>query len=137
MVQHVCCTDGLIRCDVLSRHVLRCAVLCCSGFEGSWVTHPTRWTNQFFRNLLKYDWEVHDGPGGHNQWRPKHKATAPASVKAEPLPEIMSELTIFKLEGVLQPRRGQCLLRLPLLAMVGRWTLMSPFVDSNCVTCIN
>jgi hypothetical protein len=73
--------------------VLLCAVLCCSGFEGSWVTHPTRWTNQFFRNLLKYDWEVHEGPGGHNQWRPKHKTTAPAAVKAKPLPEIMSELT--------------------------------------------
>jgi hypothetical protein len=58
------------------------------------VTHPTRWTNQFFRNLLKYDWEVHEGPGGHNQWRPKHKATAPAAVQAEPLPHIMSELTL-------------------------------------------
>ncbi len=54
------------------------------------MTHPTRWTNQFYRNLLKYDWEVHKGPGGHNQWRPKHKATAPAAVKAEPLPNIMS-----------------------------------------------
>lgn len=60
-----------------------------SGFEGSWVTQPTRWTNQFFRNLLKYDWEVHEGPGGHQQWRPKHKPTAPAAVKAEPLPKIM------------------------------------------------
>lgn len=59
------------------------------------MTHPTRWTNQFFRNLLKYDWEVHVGPGGHHQWRPQHKPTATAAIKAEPLPEIMSKLLCF------------------------------------------
>jgi hypothetical protein len=62
-----------------------------SGFEGSWVTTPTRWTNQFFRNLLQWDWEVHVGPGGHHQWRPVHKPSSTAAAKAEPLPDIMSE----------------------------------------------
>jgi len=54
------------------------------------VTHPTSWTNEYFRNLLNYDWEVHVGPGGHHQWAPKHKPSASASEKAE-LPKIMSE----------------------------------------------
>lgn len=55
------------------------------------MTHPTSWTNEYFRNLLNYDWEVHVGPGGHHQWAPKHKPSASASEKAEPLPKIMSE----------------------------------------------
>ncbi|GLI71653.1 hypothetical protein VaNZ11_016934 [Volvox africanus] len=44
-----------------------------SGFEGPWTTNPTRWDNEYFQNLLKYDWEVHVGPGGHHQWRPVNK----------------------------------------------------------------
>lgn len=39
-----------------------------SGFEGSWTTNPTAWDNSYFRNLLNYDWQVEDGPGGHKQW---------------------------------------------------------------------
>ncbi|KAG2448406.1 hypothetical protein HYH02_006298 [Chlamydomonas schloesseri] len=44
-----------------------------SGFEGPWTTTPTAWGNQYFQNLLDYNWEVHVGPGGHHQWRPKAK----------------------------------------------------------------
>lgn len=40
-----------------------------SGFEGSWTQNPTKWDNEYFHNLLHYDWEVWMGPGGHNQWR--------------------------------------------------------------------
>jgi len=57
-----------------------------SGFEGAWTTSPTRWSNQYFTNLLEFDWEKHKGPGGHWQWRPKHKA---GSNSTEPLPDIM------------------------------------------------
>lgn len=42
-----------------------------SGFEGPWTTKPTKWDNEYFKNLIKYDWEVHKGPGGHFQWRVK------------------------------------------------------------------
>jgi len=42
-----------------------------SGFEGSWTRDPTKWDNEYFTNLLNYDWEVWMGPGGHNQWRVK------------------------------------------------------------------
>ncbi|KAG2424571.1 hypothetical protein HXX76_014451 [Chlamydomonas incerta] len=56
-----------------------------SGFEGPWTTTPTAWDNQYFQNLLAYNWEVHVGPGGHHQWRPKAKD---AKSKA-PLPAVM------------------------------------------------
>ncbi|RIL08872.1 MAG: catalase-peroxidase, partial [Proteobacteria bacterium] len=28
-----------------------------SGIEGAWTTQPTRWDNNFFENLFKYEWE--------------------------------------------------------------------------------
>lgn len=40
-----------------------------SGFEGPWTPVPTQWDNDYFVNLLKYEWEAHKGPGGHFQWR--------------------------------------------------------------------
>lgn len=39
-----------------------------SGFEGPWTTTPTTWSNQYFHNLLNFDWQKHIGPGGHWQW---------------------------------------------------------------------
>ncbi len=47
-----------------------------SGIEGAWTQTPTQWSNLFFENLFKYDWEVHTGPGGAYQWRPKDGAGA-------------------------------------------------------------
>jgi catalase-peroxidase len=41
-----------------------------SGFEGSWTETPTSFTNNFFKNLLEYEWVKHIGPGGHYQWKP-------------------------------------------------------------------
>jgi len=40
-----------------------------SGFEGSWTTSPTRWGNEYFYQLVTYNWTVHKGPGGHWQWK--------------------------------------------------------------------
>jgi catalase-peroxidase len=42
-----------------------------SGLEGIWTTTPTRWSNNFFENLFKYEWELYKSPGGANQWKPK------------------------------------------------------------------
>lgn len=42
-----------------------------SGFEGPWTANPIGWDNDYFKNLINYDWEVHTGPGGSPQWRVK------------------------------------------------------------------
>ena len=42
-----------------------------SGLEGAWTETPTEWSNNFYKNLFEYEWEVHKGPGGKWQWRPK------------------------------------------------------------------
>jgi catalase-peroxidase len=45
-----------------------------SGLEVTWTTTPTKWSNNFFENLFKYDWELTKSPAGANQWRPKNGA---------------------------------------------------------------
>ncbi|KAJ3153079.1 hypothetical protein HDU86_005377 [Geranomyces michiganensis] len=41
-----------------------------SGFEGQWTGEPTKWGNDYFKNLLKYNWTLFDGPAGQPQWKP-------------------------------------------------------------------
>src|ERR1700720_4242101 len=43
-----------------------------SGLEGTWTTTPTKWSNNFFTNLFKYDWELTKSPAGAHQWTPKN-----------------------------------------------------------------
>jgi catalase-peroxidase len=45
-----------------------------SGLEVTWTTTPTKWSNNFFDNLFKYDWELTKSPAGAHQWRPKNGA---------------------------------------------------------------
>ena len=47
-----------------------------SGLEVTWTSTPTRWNNDFFRNLFGYDWELTRSPAGAHQWRPKGDAGA-------------------------------------------------------------
>jgi catalase-peroxidase len=39
-----------------------------SGLEVTWTTTPTQWSNNYFENLFKYDWELTKSPGGAHQW---------------------------------------------------------------------
>ena len=48
-----------------------------SGLEVTWTQTPTKWSNLFFDNLFKYEWELEKSPAGANQWRAKG---APANV---------------------------------------------------------
>ncbi|MEO7260483.1 MAG: catalase/peroxidase HPI [Jatrophihabitantaceae bacterium] len=42
-----------------------------SGLEVTWTATPTRWSNGFFENLFRYDWELVESPAGAKQWQPK------------------------------------------------------------------
>ncbi|MBI1360034.1 MAG: catalase/peroxidase HPI [Alphaproteobacteria bacterium] len=47
------------------------------GPEVTWTQTPTKWSNHFFDNLFKYEWELEKSPAGAQQWRAKN---APADV---------------------------------------------------------
>ena len=53
-----------------------------SGIEGAWTNTPDKWTENYFRLLLDYDYELVKSPAGANQWRPinqKEEDMAPAA----------------------------------------------------------
>ncbi len=41
------------------------------GPEVTWSQTPTKWSNHFFENLFKYEWELTKSPAGANQFRAK------------------------------------------------------------------
>jgi len=43
-----------------------------SGLEVTWTTTPTKWSNNFFENLFKYEWELTKSPAGAHQWVAKN-----------------------------------------------------------------
>ena len=47
-----------------------------SGLEVIWTTTPTKWSNNFFRILFGYEWELTKSPAGAHQWKPKGDAGA-------------------------------------------------------------
>ncbi|MGY3532530.1 MULTISPECIES: catalase/peroxidase HPI [Bradyrhizobium] len=44
------------------------------GPEVTWTQTPTRWSNHFFDNLFKYEWELTKSPAGAKQWKAKGAA---------------------------------------------------------------
>jgi catalase-peroxidase len=47
-----------------------------SSKYGTWTTTPTKWSNDFFKHLFGYEWELCKSPAGAHQWRPKNGAGA-------------------------------------------------------------
>ncbi|WP_428665171.1 catalase/peroxidase HPI [Reyranella sp.] len=47
------------------------------GPEVIWTQTPTKWSNHFFDNLFKFDWELTKSPAGAQQWKAKN---APADI---------------------------------------------------------
>jgi catalase-peroxidase len=46
------------------------------GEEIIWTNTPTKWSNNFFRNLFGFEWELEKSPAGAYQWKPKGGAGA-------------------------------------------------------------
>jgi catalase-peroxidase len=44
------------------------------GPEVIWTQTPTKWSNNFFKNLFGYEWELTKSPAGAYQWKPKGDA---------------------------------------------------------------
>ena len=47
-----------------------------SGLEVIWSQTPTKWSNNFLRNLFRFEWELIKSPAGAYQWKPKGEAGA-------------------------------------------------------------
>src|SRR3954464_12959510 len=45
-----------------------------SGLEVTWTNTPTKWSNNFFENLFKFEWELSKSPAGAQQWVAKGAA---------------------------------------------------------------
>jgi catalase-peroxidase len=43
-----------------------------SGLEVIWTTTPTHWSNNYFENLFRYEWELVKSPAGAHQWVAKN-----------------------------------------------------------------
>ena len=48
-----------------------------AGLEVTWSQTPTKWSNNYFDNLFKYEWELTKSPAGAIQWQAKN---APADI---------------------------------------------------------
>jgi catalase-peroxidase len=48
-----------------------------AGLEVTWSQTPTKWSNHYFDNLFKYEWELTKSPAGAWQWQAKD---APADI---------------------------------------------------------
>ncbi|HXY74644.1 MAG TPA: catalase/peroxidase HPI [Dehalococcoidales bacterium] len=46
------------------------------GPEVIWTNTPTKWSNNFFRILFSFEWELTKSPAGAYQWKPKDNAGA-------------------------------------------------------------
>jgi catalase-peroxidase len=47
-----------------------------SGLEVTWTRTPTKWSQDFFRSLFGYEWELTKSPAGAHQWQAKNGAGA-------------------------------------------------------------
>ncbi|MBC7459921.1 MAG: catalase/peroxidase HPI [Thermoleophilia bacterium] len=47
-----------------------------SGLEVTWTTTPAQWSQDYFRHLFEYEWELTQSPAGAHQWTPKAGAGA-------------------------------------------------------------
>jgi catalase-peroxidase len=65
-----------------------------SGIEGAWVNTPTEWSENYFRLLFDYEYELVRSPAGAQQWQPinqREEDLAPdAHVPGKKVPTMMT-----------------------------------------------
>ena len=47
-----------------------------SGLEGAWTSTPNKWSQDYFKNLFGYEWELSKSPAGAHQWKPVNNGGA-------------------------------------------------------------
>ena len=75
-----------------------------SGLEVTWTTTPTKWSNDFFKHLFEYEWELTTSPAGAKQWKPKNGAgegTVPARAR-----QVEEDRAVDADDGPLAPVRS-------------------------------
>jgi catalase-peroxidase len=63
-----------------------------SGLEVTWTKSPALWSNNFFENLFKYEWELVKSPAGAKQWVAKN---APAIIPDAHIPGKFNQPTML------------------------------------------
>jgi catalase-peroxidase len=63
-----------------------------SGLEVTWTKTPALWSNNFFENLFKYEWEQVKSPAGAKQWVAKN---APAIIPDAHIPGKFNQPTML------------------------------------------
>jgi catalase-peroxidase len=63
-----------------------------SGIEVTWTKTPALWSNNFFENLFKYEWELTKSPAGAKQWVAKN---APESIPDAHIPGTFHKPTML------------------------------------------
>jgi catalase-peroxidase len=46
-------------------------------FEGPWTSTPAKWSNEYFNNLLNFEWNLTESPAGGPQWTPFNSDGSP------------------------------------------------------------
>ena len=82
------------------------------GPEVIWSQTPTKWSNHFFDNLFKYEWELTKSPAGAQQWRAKGAAATIPDAFDSSKKRVPTMLTT-DLVPALRPRLREDLAALP------------------------
>jgi catalase-peroxidase len=77
-----------------------------SGLEVVWSQTPTKWSNYFFDNLFKYEWELTKSPGGAWQWQAKNAVADipdPFDASKKRLPTMLTTDLSLRLDPIYEP----------------------------------
>jgi catalase-peroxidase len=70
-----------------------------SGLEVTWTKSPALWSNNFFENLFKFEWELTKSPAGAKQWVAKN---APAVIPDAHIPDKFHKPTMLTTDRTLR-----------------------------------